>query len=1208
MQDFEPYFCTFDGCESPFDIPNSFEGLVDHMQSHLPMQHHIDEPNREHKDVTELEFEHDVKTHGGLSPGPLDVMKESSRRKLAYMFDSCPFCGGYPDIIEKRFPDPDTIDAQVELRNHIKQHMQEIALFLPPYRSDIFEQDDDSKKSDATHRRSSPDDVGTEKDDFVLVCDREDCDCKASSNVGSEDLPTPEPRTETNPGVEPRWTCCLCGNNYKGPAMHKTCTYQRCNKHQPCQNCDRYEYDYSHEGDWPFWLGANSVYARSMSTYDEQLSDERLHPFILHFALYDPRDHLVYRSLEGTPNERPGIVRDLIKSYTRLHYQNLGDNSQPRLPSTDPVIHLERRLLSKNEEDPKSSWKLEDREICFEDITPRHGDHFPEEVDQNDRTEATFRGLPVWIEWIELDDSQAPTSMTLLQARKIVSTYTQLYHSGSIRSWHVPPCYGYFVDDDNYRSGVVLGKPLHVDPEAAPVTLHEVLTTVYHNKPSIAERLQIMRSVHEALESIHDMGFTHQAFCSDSLFFFRDQVNKDAKLLDLYISGFGFSLIVSDDDDKTIDRPPEDPRLVFYRHPTLTLAGDRHYRGYDKPRSSGFPESNDLFALGVVLLELALWKPIEVIMDVDLRHLTHVLVARQKMSSNTDAEVWARVSNELGDVAVDAIRACLKGVKIKWPGTDEREYLSARSVHHVPLPGMPREASETTLHQCMRDLQVTDPREDLARIEGDRDKLLRDCYAWILEDVSFQRWKMQDASRLLWIKGDPGKGKTMMTMGVIAELSRKSADRVSTKTVPKATSKTLGTLRLNSGPSLLAYFFCQSTRPALNNAVSVLRGLLYLLGTQRKELMRHVQKRYETVGRQLFEGPNAIYALREILSDVLNDVALPPTYLLVDALDECTLGLSELLHIITNASRGRRSRVKWLVTSRNTPGIERYLQPDAFGVKISLEVSASHVSKAVAAFVDYKVQWLANVKQYDPGLRAEVQKQLRDKAEGTFLWVSMVCKELEKVEYYRTREVLKALPPGLDPLYDRMMAQVLAQDVRTVGYCRSILRAAALEFRPLQLGELAVAASLPRDQFGDLQAVLDLLSRCGSFLTIREGVVSFIHPSARDYFTVDNGWRAGLLTGLDPLNDQIAMPAYDSSVASRRSQDLPTIFDSSSFGMMWGRSPGETTHPGPITFDGHFLGEKYETPARDPTVPAIAQAVPPRDTKNVALLACSSTV
>ena len=290
--------------------------------------------------------------------------------------------------------------------------------------------------------------------------------------------------------------------------------------------------------------------------------------------------------------------------------------------------------------------------------------------------------------------------------------------------------------------------------------------------------------------------------------------------------------------------------------------------------------------------------------------------------------------------------------------------------------------------QCLRDLRVTDPRDDRAKIEQDKDELLKSCYSWILDDASFKRWKTLRNSRLLWVKGDPGKGKTMMTMGLIAELSQGDRARTSSRKM----SKMLAKLKLGSQPCLLAYFFCQSTRPELNNAVSVLRGLIYMLATQKEQLMRHVQKRYEATGSKLFEGPNAIYSLKEILSDILNDPTLPKTYLLIDALDECTSDLSPLLRIITDDSLARQSRVKWLVTSRNMPNIERYLQTDLSGVKISLEVSAIHVSKAVAAFVDYKVQRLAAGQKYDHKTRAEVQQQLYNKAEGTFLWVSLVCK------------------------------------------------------------------------------------------------------------------------------------------------------------------------------------------------------------------------
>jgi hypothetical protein len=414
----------------------------------------------------------------------------------------------------------------------------------------------------------------------------------------------------------------------------------------------------------------------------------------------------------------------------------------------------------------------------------------------------------------------------------------------------------------------------------------------------------------------------------------------------------------------------------------------------------------------------------------------------------------------------------------------------------VHFPGRPRKAGEPSRHQCLRDLRVTDPREDRARIEGEKDRLLQDCYAWVLEDASFQRWRTQDDARLLWISGDPGKGKTMMTMGLIAELSRhKSSDAIARKDCRPS----------NSSKPLVSFFFCQNTLPVLNNAISVLRGLVYMLVTQREDLLRHVQKRYEIAGSQMFEGHNAIYALREVLSDMLNDLSLPPTYLLVDALDECTSELSELLRIITDDNLGQQSRVKWLVTSRNVPEIERCLQPDLLGIRVSLEISKGHVSKAVAAFVDYKMQRLATVSQYDPELRAEVQQQLCDKAEGTFLWVSLACRELDSTPLYLMRDVLQALPPGLHPLYKRMMSQIQAQDTMTVQYCRAILQTMTLAFRPLQLEELAVAAGLPSDRSFGAQAVLDLVGRCGSFLTVREGVVSFVHLSAKDYFTESNG-------------------------------------------------------------------------------------------------------
>ena len=75
------------------------------------------------------------------------------------------------------------------------------------------------------------------------------------------------------------------------------------------------------------------------------------------------------------------------------------------------------------------------------------------------------------------------------------------------------------------------------------------------------------------------------------------------------------------------------------------------------------------------------------------------------------------------------------------------------------------------------------------------------------------------------------------------------------------------------------------------------------------------------------------------------------------------------------------------MTSRNLPDIERFLHSDSPGVKVSLELSASHVTTAVATYVDFKVQHLTALQKYNFETKMELQKQLHEKAEGMFLWV-----------------------------------------------------------------------------------------------------------------------------------------------------------------------------------------------------------------------------
>lgn len=182
-------------------------------------------------------------------------------------------------------------------------------------------------------------------------------------------------------------------------------------------------------------------------------------------------------------------------------------------------------------------------------------------------------------------------------------------------------------------------------------------------------------------------------------------------------------------------------------------------------------------------------------------------------------------------------------------------------------------------NKCLQDLRLSDPRDDKTRIEDTKGGLLEGSYHWVLKTSDFQRWRDDQQSRLLWIKGDPGKGKTMLLCGIINELE-------------KSMSKT----------DILSYFFCQATDSRINHATAVLRGLLYLLINQQPSLISHIQKKHDHAGKSLFEDTNAWIAMSEIFTSILQDPSLRSTFLIIDALDECIVARSKLLDFIVQKS------------------------------------------------------------------------------------------------------------------------------------------------------------------------------------------------------------------------------------------------------------------------------------------------------------------
>ncbi|KAL2197316.1 NACHT domain-containing protein [Corynascus similis CBS 632.67] len=339
--------------------------------------------------------------------------------------------------------------------------------------------------------------------------------------------------------------------------------------------------------------------------------------------------------------------------------------------------------------------------------------------------------------------------------------------------------------------------------------------------------------------------------------------------------------------------------------------------------------------------------------------------------------------------------------------------------------------------QCLKDLGVTDPPDDKARIEEEK----------VLSNVDFQRWHDDGGGQLLWVRGDPGKGKTMLLCGIIDEL----------QTIAPTAN--------------ISFFFCQAMDDRINNATTVLRG-------------------YDGFGKQRFEGPNSSVALSRIFTSILKDLesALSRTYLIIDAVDECTGDPDKLLSLVTQKTSEHPS-IKWIVSSRNWPSIEKGLNTATQKVKLSLELNKESISAAVTRYILLKVDWLAERNGYSNDIRDAIERYLSENAQGTFLWVALVCQQLANTFAWEAEELLRTFPPGLDALYRRMIDQIYMS--RHAKLLLRILAVVSVVYRPITLEEMPALVDIP-----------EIVGLCGSFLTLRERIVSLVHQSAKDFLLI----------------------------------------------------------------------------------------------------------
>jgi hypothetical protein len=296
--------------------------------------------------------------------------------------------------------------------------------------------------------------------------------------------------------------------------------------------------------------------------------------------------------------------------------------------------------------------------------------------------------------------------------------------------------------------------------------------------------------------------------------------------------------------------------------------------------------------------------------------------------------------------------------------------------------------------------------------------------------------------------------------------------------------------------TVVTYFFCQNADYELNTVEGIIKGLILQLVNQQKELKESLRCRWNTIKNGFDEDITSWRTLWNIFLEMLHRCKCLRVYVIVDALDECqNNGMADFLKLIVRTGLDYPSKIKWMLTSRPLDRAERELLTGSDQVLVSMEHNSQHVSEAVKIYIASKAAELDRRNAYGPTLRRTIQTELTNKAEGTYLWVSLVCKRLESVCRDDALTTIQELPPGLDPFYGRVLHQLSSGVAADVKGCMRLLKAILLAYRPLNLAEVSSVAGLSDEQ----DTIKALVDRCTSFLKMRGTDIEFVHQSARDY-------------------------------------------------------------------------------------------------------------
>ncbi|KAF2107384.1 prion-inhibition and propagation-domain-containing protein [Lophiotrema nucula] len=291
------------------------------------------------------------------------------------------------------------------------------------------------------------------------------------------------------------------------------------------------------------------------------------------------------------------------------------------------------------------------------------------------RTFASMSDRKVWIEWKPYNEVRVPDGEGRTKrgpdpyiARNVERLVALLRIPNRPVEFCVPNCNGYFIQQDKRCFGIVYEFRQLNNEATGPASLFNLLR---QESPSLRDRLSIAQQLVRSIMYLHAVNWLHKGLKSSNVLF---ALSETGDYTGLYISGLEYSR--PDEAGLTNTAPVEDLSWGEYLPPG--------YLGVTN-RKKGYRKTYDIYSLGIILLEIAHWKPAETILGFEPcmsvihqgpdakpkddvkpallpKKLPNLLKIRDRLVNETSEELH-QVKRTMGDRYHAALRACLVGME-----------------------------------------------------------------------------------------------------------------------------------------------------------------------------------------------------------------------------------------------------------------------------------------------------------------------------------------------------------------------------------------------------------------------------------------------------------------------------------------------------------------------------------------------------------------